>query len=107
MGNWEMQLTEHHFSHREDAERQISLGLALFERLLGRRPTGMWPSEMAVGETVVDLAAGAGLGWMISDEEVLARSMDNRYSRDEHLYCPKPPTPHPPTPPIAFPHSHI
>jgi alpha-amylase/alpha-mannosidase (GH57 family) len=44
---------------------------------------------MAVGETVVDLAAGAGLGWMISDEEVLARSMENRYSRDEHLYSPK------------------
>src|ERR1700693_5531043 len=26
---------------------------------------------------------------MISDEEVLARSMENRYSRDEHLYSPK------------------
>src|SRR5712692_8064496 len=89
IANPQIQLPEHHFSHREDAERQISLGLGLFERLLGRRPTGMWPSEMAVGETVVDLAAGAGLGWMISDEEVLARSMENRYSRDEHLYSPK------------------
>src|SRR6266849_3147026 len=89
IANPQIQLPAHHFSHREDAERQISLGLGLFERLLGRRPTGMWPSEMAVGETVVDLAAGAGLGWMISDEEVLARSMENRYSRDEHLYSPK------------------
>src|SRR5260370_4223692 len=88
MGNWEMQLTEHHFSHREDAERQISLGLALFERLLGRRPTGMWPSEMAVGETVVDLAAGAGLGWMISDGEVLPPSRENRYSRYSHPSSP-------------------
>src|SRR6202162_5340656 len=89
IANSQIQLPEHHFSHREDAERQISLGMGLFERLLGRRPTGMWPSEMAVGESVVDLVAGAGVGWMISDEEVLARSMENRYSRDEHLYSPK------------------
>ena len=89
IANPQIQLPEHHFSHREDAERQIALGLALFERLLGRKPVGMWPSEMAVGETVVELASGAGLGWMISDEEVLARSMEGRYSRDEHLYTPK------------------
>jgi len=60
---------------REDAERQISLGLGLFERLLGRRPKGMWPSEMAVGDSVIGLATGANLDWMISDEEVLARSL--------------------------------
>ena len=85
----QIQLPEHHFSHGEDAERQIELGLGLFERLLGRRPTGMWPSEMAVGESVVDLVASAGVGWMISDEEILARSMEGRYSRDEHLFSPK------------------
>ncbi len=87
--NPQIQLPEQHFSHREDAERQIQLGLGLFERLLGRRPTGMWPSEMAVGESIVDLVASAGVSWMISDEEVLARSMENRYSRDEHLFSPK------------------
>src|SRR6202163_4464471 len=89
IANPQIQLPEHHFSHREDAERQIELGIGLFERLLGRRPTGMWPSEMAVGESIVDLAASSGVGWMISDEEVLARSMEGRYSRDEHLYSPK------------------
>src|SRR5258708_11670899 len=76
-------------SHREDAERQIQLGLGLFERLLGRRPTGMWPSEMAVGESIVDLVASAGVSWMISHEECLARSMEKRYSRYEHLFSPK------------------
>ncbi len=89
IANPQIQLPEHHFSHREDAERQIELGLGLFERLLGRRPTGMWPSEMAVGESIVDLVASAGVSWMISDEEVLARSMESRYSRDEHLFSPK------------------
>src|ERR1700694_1665128 len=87
--NLNIQLPQRHFSHREDAERQIELGFGLFERLLGRRPTGMWPSELAVAESVIPLATGARIGWMISDEDVLARSMDNQYSRDQHLYTPK------------------
>jgi ADP-glucose type glycogen/starch synthase len=85
----QMQLPQHHFSHREDADRQIELGVNLFERTLGRRPKGMWPSEMAVGESVVGLAEKAKLDWMISDEEVLARSLDGQFNRDEHLYQPK------------------
>jgi len=80
--NPQIQLPERHFSHREDAERQIELGQGLFERLLGRRPTGMWPSEMAVGESVVGLAAHANLTWMISDEEVLSRSLDTHFYRE-------------------------
>ncbi|HET6310914.1 MAG TPA: glycogen/starch synthase [Candidatus Nitrosotalea sp.] len=87
--NLNIQLPQRHFSHREDAERQIELGFGAFERLLGRRPKGMWPSEMAVGESVIGLATGAKLDWMISDEEVLARSMDSQYSRDADLYSPK------------------
>ena len=80
--NPQIALPQRHFSHREDAERQIDLGLGLFERLIGFRPSGMWPSEMAVGESVVGLAAQAGVEWMISDDEVLARSIDAHMSRD-------------------------
>src|SRR5215467_7014749 len=78
----QIRLPERHFSHREDAERQIELGQGLFERLIGRHPIGMWPSEMAVGESVVGLAVHAGVEWMISDEEVLARSIDAHVWRD-------------------------
>ncbi len=87
--NPQIQLPERHFSHREDAERQIELGMGLFERMLGRRPKGMWPSEMAVGEAVVGLAEKAKIDWMISDEEVLARSVEGHFNRDDHLYQPK------------------
>src|SRR6267143_2605469 len=80
--NPQIQLPERHFSHREDAERQIELGQGLFERLLGSRPTGMWPSEMAVGESVAGLGVRAKVDWMISDEEVLARSLDTHFYRD-------------------------
>src|SRR5690242_20388363 len=87
--NPQIQLPDRHFSHREDAERQIELGVGLFERMLGQRPKGMWPSEMAVGEAVIGLAEKARLDWMISDEEVLARSLEGQFNRDENLYQPK------------------
>src|SRR5947209_975102 len=35
--NPHVELPERHFSHREDAERQIELGMGLFERMLGLR----------------------------------------------------------------------
>jgi starch synthase len=89
IANPQIQLPERHFSHREDAERQISMGVGLFERLLGRKPKGMWPSEMAVAEDVIGLATDANIDWMISDEEVLARSLEGPWSRDEQLYRPK------------------
>src|SRR5207245_7513868 len=47
--NPQIQLPEHHFSHREDAERQVEMGQGLFERLLPGRPTGILLSELAVG----------------------------------------------------------
>lgn len=87
--NPQIQLPDRHFSHREDAERQIELGLGLFERMVGRKPKGMWPSEMAVGESVIGLAEKAQLDWMISDEEVLARSLEGHFSRDDDLYLPR------------------
>src|SRR2546428_12232433 len=37
---------------------------------------------MAVGESLVPLATRAGIDWMISDEEVLSRSLDTHFYRD-------------------------
>src|SRR5438874_1129665 len=78
----QIRLPQRHFSHREDAERQIDLGLHAFERMLGLRPRGMWPPEMAVGESVASLAVRAGVDWFVSDEEVLARSLETGFARD-------------------------
>src|SRR5919108_223207 len=77
-----VRLPQRHFSHREDAERQIDLGLHAFERMLGALPRGMWPPEMAVGESVASLAVRAGVDWFVSDEEVLARSLETGFARD-------------------------
>ncbi len=75
-------LPERHYAHPEAAERQIVSGREAFERALGIRPRGMWPPELAVGESVASMAVRAGVEWMISDEEVLARSLETHLARD-------------------------
>ena len=75
-------LPERQFAHPEDARQQIEMGLETFERLLGRRPAGMWPPELAIGDSVAGLAVQAGVRWFIGDEEVLARSLGVGINRE-------------------------
>lgn len=69
------------FRWPSDALRQLVEGRAVCERLLGRAPQGLWPSEGSVSPEVVQLAARAGFSWIASDEEVLHRSERDRESR--------------------------
>jgi alpha-amylase/alpha-mannosidase (GH57 family) len=70
------------FRHPEDAAEQLSRAVALHERLFGRRPAGLWPSEGSVSDAIVPLASQAGFAWMATDEEILARSIGVRFSRN-------------------------
>ena len=84
------------FVHPEDAEDQLARALAYHERLFGRRPVGLWPSEGSVSDAIVPLAARAGITWMATDELILARTLGVTFSRDaqghveqpERLYVP-------------------
>ena len=66
------------------------------ERLFGRRPVGLWPSEGSVSDEMVPLVAAAGFQWMATDELILARTLGLTFSRDgrghveqpERLYKP-------------------
>ena len=57
-----------------DVGGHLSTGMDLFEAELGFRPTGMWPSEQAVSPPMVQPVADVGVEWMVSDEEILAKS---------------------------------
>ena len=87
----EIQLPSRRFAHPEDARYQVEAGRAEFQRLTGLRPRGMWPSELAVGESVADLAVETGVDWFLSDESVLGRSIDVYFGRDGEgrLYQPE------------------
>ena len=70
------------FRHPEDAAEQLTRAVALHERLFGRRPDGVWPSEGSVSDAMLPLVAQAGFRWMATDEEILARTTGRGFTRD-------------------------
>jgi alpha-amylase/alpha-mannosidase (GH57 family) len=80
-------LPQQEFKHPEDAEIQIKKGLEYFERVFGRRPAGIWPSEGSVSEEVAELLAGLSVKWIATDEEILAKSLGKDY-HNTSLYQP-------------------
>ena len=72
------------FRHQEDATLQLTRAIELHERMFGRRPTGLWPSEGSVSDQMVPLVADAGFAWMATDEEILARSLGRGLGRDAY-----------------------
>jgi alpha-amylase/alpha-mannosidase (GH57 family) len=78
------------FAHPEDAALQLTRAADYHERLFGRRPVGLWPSEGSVSDAMVPLAAAAGFTWMATDELILARTLGMTFSRDGHGHVEQP-----------------
>ena len=79
-----LSLPQSRFRRPEDAREQMQRGLDATEKVFGKRPLGVWPSEGSVSEEVFSLAHGLGVNWMASDEGVLGRSIDFHFARDLH-----------------------
>jgi alpha-amylase/alpha-mannosidase (GH57 family) len=92
----ESRMPRRRFAHPEDAAEQLTRARALHERLFGRPPVGLWPSEGSVSDAMVPLAAAAGFTWMATDELILGRTLGVTFGRDgqghvhhpERLYTP-------------------
>jgi alpha-amylase/alpha-mannosidase (GH57 family) len=78
------------FRRPEDAAEQLARAVSYHERLFGKRPAGLWPSEGSVSEAVVALAAEAGFSWMATDEILLGRSLGIHFSRDGYGHVEQP-----------------
>ena len=74
----DVKLPQRRFSHPEDAEKQMSMGIAYFEKLFGYRPNGMWPSEGSVSEEVLRLVSKEDIRWIGTDEDILSISMEKQ-----------------------------
>ncbi len=74
----DVRLPQRRFSHPEDAEKQIRMGLDYFEKLFGYRPAGMWPSEGSVSEEVLRIAGKEGIRWIGTDEDILSHSIGKK-----------------------------
>ncbi|MCH7494933.1 MAG: hypothetical protein IH825_02400, partial [Candidatus Marinimicrobia bacterium] len=69
-----------HFVYPDDAAHQISTALKYHEEVFGERSRGLWPPEGSICYEVLELVAKAGNSWLVTDEEVLQRSMKNELS---------------------------
>jgi len=70
-----VRLPERRRSLTEDAREHVRLAVESHERRFGSAPRGMWPSEGSVSPETVELAAGAGIDWLATDEEILSASL--------------------------------
>ncbi|MGI6132631.1 MAG: glycoside hydrolase family 57, partial [Bacillota bacterium] len=70
-----LDLPAERFARPEDVEAQLGLAVDFYQSHFGARPRGLWPSEQAVGQKIVDIVHSAGFDWMVSSEGVLARSL--------------------------------
>ena len=80
-------LPHHCFAHPEDAQAQIKQAVELYQNVFSRHPQGMWPSEEAVSEHIIPYIIDAGIKWIITDEEILFRSLKKKRS-PRSLYRP-------------------
>ena len=80
----------------EDAREQLKLAIAYHERVFGKKPAGLWPSEGSVSDQALMIAAEEGFKWFGTDEGVLGRTLNVGFFRDgngipanaERLYKP-------------------
>jgi len=75
------------FRRPEDAAAQAGEGLDYIESVMGRRPSGMWPSEGSVAHEIVPLFLDQGVRWIGTDEGLLWKSV-RADRRDEALFKP-------------------
>lgn len=80
----ETQLPESSESLIEDAKKQISKGIDLFKKTFGKAPAGIWPPEQAVSPESLELMASLGIKWTITDEGILAKTLDKEFVRNFH-----------------------
>ncbi len=71
------------FRYGQDAVAQVERGVAMYRDHFYVEPSGMWPAEGSVAQTIVNMVGRAGLRWIASDEGVLAKSLGmDAFARD-------------------------
>ena len=65
-----------------DARLQTEYALNRMEELFGRRPRGIWPSEHCLSTKELELFADLNIDWTISDEGILADTINYEFVRD-------------------------
>jgi alpha-amylase/alpha-mannosidase (GH57 family) len=63
------------FARPEDGKEQIRRGREYFQRVFGRYPHGIWPSEGGISREVVEAMANEGYAFAVTDENILWKTL--------------------------------
>jgi alpha-amylase/alpha-mannosidase (GH57 family) len=74
------------FRYPEDAREQLVRARQYHERVFGKPPSGLWPSEGSVSDQALEIAMELGFKWFATDEGVLGRTRNIGFWRDASGY---------------------
>ncbi len=74
------------FRHPEDAKEHLERAREFHERVFGKPPVGLWPSEGSVSDQALEIAMELGFKWFATDEGVLGRTRNIGFWRDASGY---------------------
>ncbi len=74
----------------EDAIIQTKQALDRVEKIFGKRPKGIWASEQCVSRKTLEMFSNLGVKWSVSDEGILANSIDFEFVHDFKGYLEDP-----------------
>src|SRR5271168_769931 len=74
------------FRYPEDAREQLLRARQYLERVFGKPPVGLWPSEGSVSVQALEIAMELGFKWFGTDEGVLGRTRNIGFWRDASGY---------------------
>ncbi|MGD9580093.1 MAG: glycoside hydrolase [Vampirovibrionia bacterium] len=77
----DMKLPER-FQYQEDAKEQLIKAIKQYKQIFGRPLRGLWPSEQSVSPETMNLIAEEGIKWVVSDEGILAGSLQKEFHRN-------------------------
>lgn len=67
----------------DDARAQMKLGLEAAVSMWGRKPVGVWPSEMSVSNAAFDVFRENEVQWVVADEDILGWTSGAFLGRNE------------------------
>ena len=73
-----------------DAKFQTKIALDKVEKIIGKRPRGVWASEQCVSSKTLEMLSELGVEWSISDEGILANSINFEFIHDFKGYLEDP-----------------
>lgn len=86
--NPETVLPKVNFAYPEDVRSQINSAMDFFKSRFGVMPQGMWPSEESVSEQILPFIMESGINWIVTDEDILFRSVEAKKRDTKLLYLP-------------------